>query len=232
MHSKSFLALALVVVPVHAESLDPARAAALVIEGGNAFRRDHKLPAVEPNAKLSQAARDFAEYLAKADRLAHDADGSQPADRAKRHGYDYCMVAENIGYQYRSDGFKSVNQLSTGFVTGWENSPEHRKNLLDREATDTGVGLARSAATGRYYAVQLFGRPASRSVRFSVANESARRVDYRIGSERYSLPPRSIRTHDLCTSDSLVIQGETVVPRTGDRFSLVEDARGLRLKRP
>lgn len=203
-----------------------------MIEGSNAFRRSHKLPAVEPNAKLSRAARDFAEYMAKSDRLAHDADGSQPADRAKRHGYDYCMVAENIGYQYRSDGFKSLNQLAAGFVTGWENSPEHRKNMLDREATETGVGLARSAKTGRYYAVQLFGRPASRSLKFSVANESSRSVEYRIGDERYALPPRSIRTHDVCTQDSFSLAGNSVLPKAGERFVVVETREGPRLRRP
>jgi len=216
MRSNLVFALAVLVMPAHAESLDPGRAADFVIEGGNAFRRTHKLPALEPNARLSSAARDFAEYMAKADRLAHDADGAQPADRAKRHGYDYCMVAENIGYQYRSDGFKSTKQLSEGFVTGWEKSPEHRKNLLDRDAIETGVGLARSAATGRYYAVQLFGRPASKSLRFSVANESGRPMDYRVASQRYWLPPHSIRTHDVCSSDPL---------------SLVVDAPGLRIKR-
>jgi hypothetical protein len=150
----------------------------------------------------------------------------------KSHGYDYCMVAENIGYQYRSDGFKSVNQLSAGFVTGWEKSPEHRKNLLDRDAVETGVGLARSAKTGRHYAVQLFGRPASKSVKFSVANESSRNVEYRIGEERYTLPSRSVRTHDVCAAESLSIAGDAVVPRVGERFTVVETQAGLRLRKP
>jgi len=232
MRPKLLLALALLVDPAHAESLDPARAVDLVIDGGNALRRNHKLPPVEPNAKLSRAARDFAEYMAKVDRLAHDADGAQPADRAKRHGYDYCMVSENIGYQYRSDGFKSLSQLSTGFVTGWEKSPEHRKNLLDREAIETGVGLARSAKTGRYYAVQLFGRPASKSFRFSVANESTRSIDYRVGDARYTLPARSVRTHDVCAPDSLSLAGHSLVPKADERFAVVETQEGLRLRRP
>jgi len=231
MHSKLLIALALLAVPAHAESLDPARAADLVVEGGNAFRRTHKLPALEPNPKLARAARDFAEYMAKVDRLAHDADGTQPADRAKRNGYDYCMVAENIGFQYRSDGFKSVNQLSAGFVTGWENSPEHRKNLLDRDAIETGAGFARSAKSGRYYAVQLFGRPASRSVKFSVANESSRSVEYRVGEQRYKLPPRSVRTHDVCAAEPVTLAGESMVPKSGERLAVEEREGALRLRK-
>jgi uncharacterized protein YkwD len=43
-------------------------------------------------------------------------------------------------------------------VEGWKRSPGHRRNLLAREATQTGVAVARSDQ-GYYYAVQLFGRP-------------------------------------------------------------------------
>ncbi len=34
-----------------------------------------------------------------------------------------------------------------------------RKNMLAPEVTETGVAVARSGKTGRYYAVQMFGRP-------------------------------------------------------------------------
>jgi uncharacterized protein YkwD len=214
-----FLA-ALATAAANAASIDPERAADRVIDEANAFRREHRLPTLETNANLGRTARDFAEYMAKTDRFGHEADGAQPADRAKRHGYDYCMVAENIGYQYRSHGFASIAELAGGFVTGWKNSPEHRRNLLDREAIDTGVGLARSPATGRYYAVQLFGRPASKSVKFSVTNDSDARLEYRVGAQRYSLPRRSVRTHETCMSETVSFEGETVTPRTGDHIFL------------
>jgi uncharacterized protein YkwD len=230
---KRLLALVLVALPsAQAQSLDLSHAAEAIVAGSNGVRRANGLPSLSIESRLGKTARDFAEHLAKTDNLSHEADGRQPADRAKRHGYDYCMVAENIGYQFRSDGFKSVSQLSAGFVTGWENSPEHRRNLLDREATETGVGLARSAKTGRHYAVQLFGRPASKSLKFSVANESSRGVEYRIGDERYTLPPRSVRTHDVCTQEALSLAGNSVVPKAGERLVVVETKEGPRLRKP
>ena len=226
------MALAVFLVPVAlADDYDPARVAELVVDEANAFRREHRLGALETDARLARTARDFAEFMARTDKFAHEADGSQPADRARRHGYDYCMVAENIGYQYRSHGFASIHELAHGFLDGWRKSPGHRKNLLDREPTETGVGIAKSAKTGRYYAVQLFGHPASKSIVFSIANESERRVEYRIGSERYALPGRSIRTHQQCAPDTVSFERDTLAPRHGDRLAVVGERGTLRMRR-
>ena len=214
-----------------AEPHDPARVADLVVQETNAFRRENRLTAVETDAKLTRTAQDFAEFMARTGKFGHGADGAEPAQRARRHGYDYCMVAENLGYQYRSNGFRSAGELSGGFVKGWRESPGHRKNLLDRDATETGVAIARSPKSGRYYAVQLFGRPASMSIAFSVANESDRRIDYRIGAERYSLPRRTARTHEQCAVEALSFEGESLTPRNGDRFAVAGEGGTLRMKR-
>src|SRR5258706_9308503 len=155
------LALA-VAFAAHAEALNIDHAAALVVDAANDFRREHRLPALERNARLTDTAREFAEYMAKTDRLSHTADGREPAQRVQSHGYDYCMVAENIGYRFDSRGFASVEPLVHGFLDGWKPPPGHRPNLLDREALETGAGVARSPKSGRYYAVQLFGRRATK----------------------------------------------------------------------
>jgi uncharacterized protein YkwD len=137
---------------------DMARVAELVVEGTNHFRHDHGLGPVTPERRLSGAAREFAAYMAQADRLDHAADGRQPWGRARAQGYDYCLVAENIAFQYDSRGFATA-QLAHELVSGWERSAGHRKNMLERDAVDTAVAIARSPRTGRYYAVQMFGRP-------------------------------------------------------------------------
>jgi hypothetical protein len=214
-----------------ADSYDPARVARLVMDEANAFRREHRLSALENDERLTRTARDFAEFMARTDKFSHEADGSQPADRARRHGYDYCMVAENLGYQFRSLGFASIDELAHGFVEGWRKSHGHRKNLLDREPTETGVAVARSAKTGRYYAVQLFGHPASKSIVFSVANESGRPVEYRLGSEKFALPPRSMRTHQQCAPDAVSFEGETLAPRNGDRIVVAGERGTLHMRR-
>lgn len=52
-------------------------------------------------------------------------------------------------------------ELASRYFEGWKKSPGHRRNMLEASVTDTAVAVARSARTGRYYAVQLFGRTAA-----------------------------------------------------------------------
>ena len=80
----------------------------LVVEGTNEFRREQGLDALASNAGLQRAARYFADYMARTDRYGHQADGAEPADRATRHGYDWCQVSENISYQYTSATFATA----------------------------------------------------------------------------------------------------------------------------
>src|SRR5207253_2501467 len=124
-----------------------------------------------PNRALADTARDFAEFMARTDRYGHEADGQQPSQRATAHGYGYCMVAENIAFQYSSAGFRS-GELARRFVEGWKQSPGHRHNMLEPDATETGVAVAQSPKSGRYYAVQMFGRPQALRVAFRIANRS------------------------------------------------------------
>lgn len=226
---RSALVLAALALPAGALELDVAERH--VRDATNRFRAAHGLAPLSGEARLAATANDFARFLAEGDRFGHQADGRDPPQRAKRHGYDYCMVAENIGYQYRSHGFESAAQLAEGFVDGWKRSPGHRANLEDREATEIGVGIARSAKSGRYYGVQVFGRPASLELRFTVANESARAIDYLIGDQRYSLAARTERSHRECRAEPLVLLGERLAPRAGQRFAVVEERGALRLRR-
>ena len=155
------LAMAL---PAAASGPDLSRAAAGVVEATNALRRGHGLEPVVVEHRLEETAREFAAFLARTDRFEHTADGRRPQDRVKSHGYDYCLVAENIAYEFRSRGFEA-GELARAVVAGWADSPGHRRNMLDRDATDIGAALARSPRTGRYYAVQVFGRPRSAGCR-------------------------------------------------------------------
>src|SRR5436309_682742 len=76
-----------------------------IISDTNAFRRQEGRREVGVNAELSRAAQYFANYMAQTDQYSHTADGSQPWDRAAKYGYAYCIVLENIAYQYNSADF-------------------------------------------------------------------------------------------------------------------------------
>jgi hypothetical protein len=210
------LAAILPLIAIADSAADPDRVAALVVDEANALREGEGLAKLARNAKLVAAARDFAEYLAAHEKLGHEADGHTPPQRAKAHGYDYCIVSENIAYQFRTRGFRT-DELAHGLVEGWKRSPGHRKNLLDRDVVETGAAVAR-ARSGRYYAVHMFGRPASLAIEFTVANESSRRIEYRVGPKPFTLPPRTERTHNDCMPEAVVLEGITVRPAKGERL--------------
>jgi uncharacterized protein YkwD len=143
-----------------AQRVDIPQAERLVVEQTNRFRHEQGLAPVKPDRGLEKAAHEFADYMARTGRYGHEADGRKPGDRARAAGYDYCLVAENIAYVYNSRGFR-LPELVSEFVEGWKNSPQHRHNMLEPSADDTAVAVARSERSGRYYAVQMFGRAKS-----------------------------------------------------------------------
>jgi uncharacterized protein YkwD len=94
-----------------------------------------------------------------------------PSARARGHGYDFCLVSENIAHLYTSRGYESAD-LARRLVEGWKNSAGHRKNMVEPDVIDTGVAVAQSTIKGvqHYYGVQMFARPRSASVEFEVSN--------------------------------------------------------------
>jgi uncharacterized protein YkwD len=218
-----------------AQAPDLDSAERLVVEATNKFRREEGVETVRPNPALAKAARDFAEYMARTDRYGHTADGSNPPDRARSHGYDYCLVSENIAYRYNSGGFRTA-ELARGFVEGWKQSPEHRKNMLEPAATESAVALARSDRSGRYYGVQMFGRPKSERVEFRITNAAPRAVSYHVGKQDYSLRPREGRIHWLCGPEDLTLQTAggapvTMRPNRGDRLVVEGVTSGTSIRR-
>lgn len=77
----------------------------LIIEKTNQFRHEEGREPVKTDPRLMDTAKDFAQFMARTNQYGHTADGKRPSQRAADHGYDYCIVAENIAYQYRSAGF-------------------------------------------------------------------------------------------------------------------------------
>ena len=183
-----------------------------VIDLTNAFRTRNGLLPVSIEPRLSHAAQDFADVLAAKDRIGHDIDGRAPTERAGAAGYRHCMVAENIAYLFDSVGF-TTEQLAARLMQGWEQSAEHRRNMLLAPVMHIGVGIAQNADNGRYYAVQLFGRPSSAAIRFEVVNSADVDLRYEVDRETFDLAPHVTRTHTRCIDASLAI----LAPESGDR---------------
>jgi hypothetical protein len=222
------LALAIVLCgfSAPARAADARAAEKRVVELTNAFREEQGLERQSPHEALQAAAREFARYMAETGRYGHAADGRQPAERAALHGYDYCLVLENIAFQYRSGGFEAP-ELAAALVEGWKGSPGHRDNMLEPAATQTGAGVARDGE-GRYFAVQMFGRPKEQAIRFSLENRSGTEIEYRSAGRAFSLPPRVRRTHTVCRPEELSIllpaaqQPYSARPGDGTELRIVE----------
>jgi hypothetical protein len=198
--------------------------AKLLLDGTNGFREKEGRLAVTSNQQLASAARAFAAFMARTDKYGHDADGKQPADRAKAQGYAYCIISENIAYEFNSAGLETED-LARTLLEGWKKSEGHRKNMLDPDVLEAGMGVARSEKSGKYYAVQMFGRPKSAMIDFSIANETDSPVDYELAGQKYTVPARTSRTHGQCRSDDLKFtwkedEGASAMfrPANGDRF--------------
>ena len=191
-----------------------------------------------PNPQLTASVHDFATFMARTGQLSHTADGQTPEARAKVHGYDPCLIAENIASQHHPAGF-TTEALAEGFFEGWQHSLDHRKNLLDPAVTEIGVGIAQSQQTGAYYAMQLFGRPMPQQIAFQLTNHTDATITYAVDGQVFPLPPRTTRSHQPCRPPEVTFQWPgmpeptTVRPAHGERYMIVGgDAGALRLESP
>jgi len=117
-----------------------------VLSAVNALRSDAGSAAVAYSEHLEALAQIHADDMAYAGFFSHTgSDGSQLGDRARRVGYGFCFIAENIAKGQPS------SQVA---LQRWVESAGHLRNMLDPRATE--IGLAR--ADGAIW-VMVLGRP-------------------------------------------------------------------------
>jgi len=180
-----------------------------IIQKTNEFRESNELSAVKPDKSLTQAAKNFAEFMARTGEYGHRADGTTPAERAEAEGYNYCVVRENIAYRTNT-GEVTAKSLIEVFVQGWIDSPPHRQNMLADYVTETGVGVA-TTDNVTYYAVQMFGRPRSAAFQLKLTNESGemQTIVFRANDQQdeVDLAPRTIVTLTRCFPTTISLPG-------------------------
>ncbi|MEO1103580.1 MAG: CAP domain-containing protein [Pseudomonadota bacterium] len=111
-------------------SVDPARALALI----NEHRTSRGRTPLKHDPRLSGIARETARELARRNTLRTEMHTSQGiAKRLDAANYTASRAAENLGAGYPT-------LVLT--VEGWKDSRGHNKNLLNREVTHAGIGLA------------------------------------------------------------------------------------------
>lgn len=97
----------------------------------NLARGRRGLAPVSPAPELSAAAEDHARDMVGQGYVGHvSPDGGQPADRARRRGYGYLSIGENIAAG--QDDPQAV-------VRGWTDSPGHARVLYDPSFREVGL---------------------------------------------------------------------------------------------
>lgn len=210
----------------------------------NAFRTENDRKPLKTDSVLMRVARDHALNMARQDRYGDDdrnghvLDGKDVADRVKAAGYAHAALAENVGYRH------GYAEPAADMVDGWKKSPGHRKNMLDADLLELGVGAARGKS-GRWYFVQVFGRPASAAtkVRVQIENRTEHPIEFRIDAKEYSLKPGFTGTYTHTKSSGKVgyairwpaPQGKVDAVRgtlvDGTKYAFVQEGKNFDFKR-
>jgi uncharacterized protein YkwD len=156
----------------------------------NALRSVAGAPPVEVDARLDRVAQAYAERMATQHFFAHvSPDGDALPDRLEQAGYAYQASGENLG-------------LASGPLAAHaaiEESPGHRKNLMDPAFERIGFGLARQSRDGgsEVLLVELLATPAKGGTD-PVAGAYARLVAERAALKLPALQ-RSAALEDIAT---------------------------------
>jgi len=106
-------------------------------------------PPLSLSELLSRIAAGHSRAMGARDALAHeDPDGSMPADRVRRGGYDARIVGENVA---------SGVPTAAAVVDGWLASPGHCANIMDHRFSEMGIAYAVAPrSSGAIYWTQVF----------------------------------------------------------------------------
>jgi len=173
-----------------------------IFELSNAERKKADLEPLQLNAKLLAAARAHASNMARKNKAVHELDGKTVKERVQDKGYKYSLVGENVACNQRSP---------EKVVAAWMESTHHRENILRKEFTEIGIGVARNEDGEVYYA-QVFGHPfvaaeqrAAVKTTITIANDANRtvKVTFPALKETSKLAPGETGTYTVISNCEL-----------------------------
>ena len=146
---------------------EPSEVEAWLVRLTNIERVAAGLRPLRRDGDIAEIARAHSADMLANGKLAHELGGKDANERAEAAGYD-CrrLVSESNGTRTYTRGLsENISQRSGDWspdpepiarkiVTGWMNSPGHRKNILDPMNERIGVGVAYNEGT--WYSTQNF----------------------------------------------------------------------------
>lgn len=127
----------------------PPEVAVAMLEENNRLRESQGKVKQTLNPKLTQAAQNYANYLAEHRGFGHYADGRSPGTRIAETGYKASVWAENM-----AGDFKTVKSA----FDCWRNSGGHWSNILSNN-TECGFGYQLDK-NGCAYWIGVYANPA------------------------------------------------------------------------
>ena len=129
----------------HAQSVEQR-----IFQAINQVRQENKLPPLKWNTKIAGVARSHSTRMATKRFFSHeDPKFGGPDNRLSTAGIAWRRCGENIFEEY---GERDPVQSA---VRGWMQSSGHRRNILTREFTHTGIGVS-IGRDGGYTITQMF----------------------------------------------------------------------------
>ncbi len=124
----------------------------------NRTREKEEVPLLVMDTRLNEAAQKKADEMATLGYFAHTSpEGKTALDFIRNHGYVMQYAAENLAVRYTQA--EDVQQ-------GWLLSPSHRRNILDPNYQDIGVGYSQGTYKNEpaIFVVQLFGQEKANAI--------------------------------------------------------------------
>ncbi len=116
----------------------------------NQERGKQGLAPLKHNWQLSRVARYKSEDMRDKNYFSHTSPTyGSPFDMIKNFGIRYMAAGENIAYG---------QPTAASVMSSWMNSPGHRANILSKNFTEIGVGVAKSKNGTIYWTQQFIGR--------------------------------------------------------------------------
>ena len=136
---------------------------ALVLPGAltsltNEERYENNITPLSSSSLLEHAAQLKAEDMATRGYFSHTSpDGKLPWYWMERVGYSYKYAGENLAINFFD---------SKDVAEAWSKSPTHRGNVLKKEFTEIGIGVANGVYEGKdpVFVVQFFGTPIDQAI--------------------------------------------------------------------
>jgi uncharacterized protein YkwD len=119
----------------------------------NEERAKYNLKALSWSNELADAARKHSVDMAENNYFKHeDLNGLSPGGRISNENIFWLICGENLYYSSQE-----TKTLAKDAVTGWMNSPGHKRNIMEKYFDTEGIGVAKSSNGGYYISEDFTG---------------------------------------------------------------------------